>query len=58
MRSQLNMELEEGRAAALMGLPESANPYAGRFEARYDECARNWASGWASVAQGRRGILR
>lgn len=48
-RSQLSMELEEGRAARMFGLPISANPYR-KPEAqalpRWDEIARNWESGW------------
>lgn len=49
IRSQLSMEIEEGKAAARLGLPLSANPYR-RPEAqalpRWDELARNWESGW------------
>lgn len=54
MRTQLSMEIEEGRAAALMGLPESANPYRRHFTGRLHECAANWASGWNSVQQGQK----
>lgn len=56
-RTQLSIEIEEGRAAALFGLPESANPYKGHYTGRLHECAANWASGWASVAPEKRGSL-
>jgi hypothetical protein len=49
MRSQLGLELDEGRAAFLLGVPYSANPYrtaAAHCLPRWDEIARNWESGW------------
>lgn len=48
-RAQLSLELEEGRAAGLLGLPITANPYRkpeAQVLPRWDELARNWESGW------------
>ena len=52
-RSQMSLELDEGKAAALLGLPISANPYRRvigivNTPYRVDEMARNWESGWVS----------
>jgi hypothetical protein len=61
-RSQRSLELECGRAAALLGLPASANPYRSYIDTknapyRVDELARNWDSGWASIPREQRGKL-
>ena len=65
IRTQLSMELEEGRGAALMGISFKENPY--RKPAallgplvpyRVYEMARNWESGWAAIPESDRGKLR
>jgi len=51
-RSQLSMELEEGRAAFMLGVPYTSNPYRkpeAQRMARWDEAARNWESGWKAA---------
>ena len=50
--SQLSMELEEGRAAFMLGVPYTSNPYRkpeAQRMARWDEAARNWESGWKAA---------
>lgn len=51
-RSQLSMELEEGRAAFMLGVPYTSNPYRkpeAQHMERWDEAARNWESGWKAA---------
>ncbi len=62
MRNQVSAELEEGRAAALLGVPKDRNPYRANFYSakplsRAGEMMRNWDSGFASVPVEQEGKL-